>query len=941
MPGAGVGDLVGRERELFLLDGRLRAALGGAGQVVSVSGEPGIGKTRLAGHVRDAATAAGMRCFWGRASEQDGAPAYWAFRQIVRRAVDASVPDRLGAAAADLAHVVPDLIALDAGRRVDRFAVCAAVGDLLLAVAEETGALVVVDDLQWADAGSVEMLEHLVDRLVEARLMLLVTYRDSEAGARLHLAHALSGIARHPAVTPIRLTGLSRAGVAAQLTGLLGESPDDVLVESINRRTRGNPFFVRELGLLLVQHPAADDRLPDAVRAAVGVRLAALPDDAHHLVRVAALFGGDVDATMLAEVVDEPLPAVLDGLDAATRAGVLTSSAGFVHDLVAEVARAELSTAERLDVHARIAARLAARGDAWQRAEEIAHHWLSSLPVGDPVEAVRWAERAAARAAEQLAWEQAAAMFARAVHAAGRAEPAERARLLRLRARACLRAYDVSAAHDAVRAAAAIARELADPVALAEAVLSFGDFADPAGRDERQALCEEALAALSDRDPLLRARLLAQLASHLDPVESRGRVEGATDEALALAEQVGDAHALASALHARQVARSGPEGLAERLRLADRMSELGTTTGDDERVLWGHLWRFDALLQLGKIDAAEVEVLRMARLVERLELPLARWHLGRAGAAIAFARGRFVEVRRFAEDMLGRAATARHRGGVHLARLLYALVATQTGKPPPTEALGADTAWQSMAGPGAILPLWHLAVGNVEEARRLYAGFPPADTLPPFVAVPTLQMKVELAAALDDRAGAQDAYRHLSPWADLFVCGGAGALHFTGSIHTWLGVAARASGRLDDAVRHLRAGIEANERAGSPPCVARSRLELARALARRGRPGDAEEAAASAQLAAAEAERLDMAPLLRWSRELQAAYGGAAPGRLTTRERQIAELVAQGLTNRQIAATVHIAERTAETHVQRCLTKLGLTNRTQLAAWVAESTYRA
>jgi DNA-binding CsgD family transcriptional regulator len=193
----------------------------------------------------------------------------------------------------------------------------------------------------------------------------------------------------------------------------------------------------------------------------------------------------------------------------------------------------------------------------------------------------------------------------------------------------------------------------------------------------------------------------------------------------------------------------------------------------------------------------------------------------------------------------------------------------------------------------------------------------------------------ELAAEFDDRETAAHVYRRLAPFAELFVSGGAGVVAVLGSVRLPLGQAAATIGRLDEAVRHLRAAVEANERAGMPPFTASARYWLARMLGRRRRPGDRDEAAALATSAAATAETLGMAPLRRDAHALSAELGTRAAGPLTRREQQIAGLVSQGLTNRQIAAAVHISERTAESHVQHILGKLGFTNRFQIAAWVA------
>jgi DNA-binding CsgD family transcriptional regulator len=172
----------------------------------------------------------------------------------------------------------------------------------------------------------------------------------------------------------------------------------------------------------------------------------------------------------------------------------------------------------------------------------------------------------------------------------------------------------------------------------------------------------------------------------------------------------------------------------------------------------------------------------------------------------------------------------------------------------------------------------------------------------------------------------------LRPYADLFVTGGAGTVASFGSARTYLGIAEAIGGQLDAAVRELRLGVAANDAAGAAPFSAHSRFELAKVLARRRRPGDLEEAGALTASVVVSATRLGMAPLRGRAEELSAALRGDRDDGLTPREAEVSTHVAQGLTNKQIAALMRISERTVESHVQHILTKLGLTNRTQIAA---------
>jgi DNA-binding CsgD family transcriptional regulator len=233
------------------------------------------------------------------------------------------------------------------------------------------------------------------------------------------------------------------------------------------------------------------------------------------------------------------------------------------------------------------------------------------------------------------------------------------------------------------------------------------------------------------------------------------------------------------------------------------------------------------------------------------------------------------------------------------------------------------------------LARWLLDNGDRDEARRWYEGLPAAGSpgVPPFSRLIVETSRIHLADELGDAAGAEAARRVLAPHADLFVVGGAGATAVQGSVHRSLGVAEALLARSGPAVGHLRAAVAADDAAGLAPFAALGRQQLAEVLRRRDRPGDADEAAALLAEARAVATRLQMAPLLA---SIDASRP-PTPG-LSRREAQIAELVARGLTNRQIAAGAHISERTVETHVQHVLAKLGFSSRSQIAAWVARRT---
>lgn len=353
--------------------------------------------------------------------------------------------------------------------------------------------------------------------------------------------------------------------------------------------------------------------------------------------------------------------------------------------------------------------------------------------------------------------------------------------------------------------------------------------------------------------------------------------------------------------------------------------------------MWGQLWRFDALVMLGRIDDAEAELDYLEPAVTRMRQPLARYHLVRSQAAIHIGRGRFAEGLAATEQALALARQGGHRGGEFVSLAAEVIIYNFTG----SDAIDLEKTLASIPGTG-FAPMansgiaeWHLAFGRLDEAARLYERFPPStSSLPPFLWLVFDALRAALATAVGDAAGADTAYRSLLPHAGLHVSGGAGTVVTRGSTEHYLGLAAAASGRLDAAVDHLRAAVAANAAAGLPPCAAESQCRLAEILLQRDQPGDRDEAALAATTATTIAHRIGMRLVAARADALMARLkprGGDSP--LSRREHEVADLVAQGLTNRQIAGRVHIAERTAENHVQHILTKLGFNTRSQIASW--------
>jgi DNA-binding CsgD family transcriptional regulator len=750
-----------------------------------------------------------------------------------------------------------------------------------------------------------------------------------------------------------------RSGI--QLEATFGRRFDVQVAAGVARRTGGNPFFVTEVGRLLddatrARHGNAEAweiELPDGVRAAIAQRLGRLPAHCRDLLRTGAVIGTAMDIGTVAAVSDLTAGAVLAELDAAIDAGLVRAGSGrpaveFSHALVRDTLQAEVPLSRRLDIHRRVAEHIEAtyREDLDRHAAELARHWLAALPAADAARAVHWAERAAAGAAADLAYEEAARLYERALHAGSPGLGGkDRCRLSLSRAQALYKSGAVDSAITAAGEAADEARRCGDPVAMAHAALALEGVADESWGRRVVQLCEAALPQLGDDDTELRARLLAAVAtvrSYSLLGDGSDQAEPLSRQAIALAEAAGTPGALVSALRARQMACAGPDGVADRLEVAKRMLDVAAATGDPWAGLWGRLWRIEANCQLGATDAAESELAGLAHLTQLLRQPVADWHLARTRCSVAIGRGRFQE----AAGHLDEAVRLADRGLDVRARQLQAItgakLASLTGDPRHEHWFATLDRQAGQTGLVArrVILLVHLAGrGELDRATALYEQLPPWAEwqVPRFAAHAAIDQRARAAALLGDQSGAAVAYERLRPWACYFVVGGTGMVAMHGSGEFTLGCLAACLGKPGAAVRHLRSAIAANQRAGLPPFEHEARYELAKVLARQGRPADRAEALVLAADAARAAADMGMGPLRADAEglagRLRGSAGRSGPPGLTRRERQIAALVARGLTNRQIADLLHVAERTAENHVQHILTKLGCQNRTQIAAW--------
>ncbi|MGI5326802.1 helix-turn-helix transcriptional regulator [Actinomadura nitritigenes] len=886
---------VGRERELAFLSGRLAEALDGEGGAVLIEGEAGAGKTALAHALARRARADGVRTAWGACLEGEGAAPYRPWTQVFRG---------LGIAPPDLA----------AGSRTRLFDEVAG----LVRDAAGPGLLLVLDDLHWADPSSLALLQVVAAEAPDARLLLVGLYRGPEAPP------ALRPVLRGRACSPMVLGGLTPGETGRLAADELGHELDDRALAGLRERSGGNPLFVLEL-LRLRKATGDAAGLPSGVRDVIEQRAGRLGPSAAAAVRRAAVLGREFPLPVFTAVTGEPPEA----LDEAVAAGLVrvdpAGTARFSHALVQEALYSRLGTSERRRLHALAAEAVRADGTA----EALAYHLREA---GDAERALEATLEAARQAVSRLAHEHAAAQYRAALALPGAA--AVRAGLLVELARCEFRSGEVEDGWRHCREAADLGRASGDARVVADAATVPRDLAFSPLTAQVHALCREALALLGDADPVRETRLLAQLAITADPWASTAGAGPALGErALAAAEGTGDPDALLLALQARHTELTNGRHVRERLALGERAALLGRTL--PEAALWGHTWRMDGFAELGRRVDFDAELAAFTGHVERSGEPLWRWRLLLLRAAVALVEGRFAEGRARAAEARALGRRCRHAGAEHLDLVFAAHAAMLTGDglaevEPLVRRFGEQGPFFARSWLAVVLA--HL--GRRDEAAMIWRSVAPHLERVPALAAEWLIISAghaELLSLLGEKAGAPAVYATLLPFA---------GRQSVGPAHTpWGGPVALHLGRLallmedvEAAGAHLAAALEESGALGSPPYQAMAHLELARLCALRRGPGDVRAAATHRETALDLAETLGMAPLADRARALARAGG---PGPLSSRERQVAALIAEGLSNRQIAGRLHLSERTVENHISHILDKLGVGNRTLIASWHA------
>ncbi|MBB3044865.1 ATP-binding protein [Nocardioides soli] len=634
--------LAGRDEELAALTGlvdQVVAAAGSSPAFVALTGEPGIGKSRLAIELATYAAEQGVTIAWGRCSQDDGAPALWPW---------ATVLERLGSQ-------LPS--AADDDDQAAAFRAWESIVQTVLDTAERAPLLLVLDDLHWADTSSLRVLRLLTEAVAQespARLLVVSTWREHPVptGALAEVAEAL---ARKHALR-LQLRGISAEATAQVFAQVAEAEPTDADADTLRRRTEGNPFFLVEYARLAKDGDlaalVADGRPPAAVHEVLSRRLATLEDATQDLLRTASVLGRIFDLSTLAEVARVDEDDTLDRLDPAIAAGLVAEDGvdrfRFNHALVRDTVLSGLPQSRRARVHVRAAEAL---GERSGRETEVARHWLAAGPRHL---ARAWpAAQAAARSATAVyAYVEALEMLEYALSSQDEdpaSTPADRFEVLADLADVLRRAGRWLELREVAHEAIEVADEAGDLDLLirAGAMTSTGALWTPGGGEVDDIVVDSlrrALDRLPEGDDPRRCRVMLSLAGETYYGSTPQEREALAEEAVAMARRLDDPALVLNSLIRSTIATWRGANAGQRLEMTTEATHLARHLGDAVGLVSALALRAEAAGELGDVAALEECLVEGRAQADRIRHVYAQLFLGSLAVSWAAMRGRFDEV---------------------------------------------------------------------------------------------------------------------------------------------------------------------------------------------------------------------------------------------------------------------------------------------------------
>ena len=864
---------VGRVDEQDRLDRLFQSAAQGQRQLVLIGGEPGIGKSTLTAALARRVEAAGGIVLYGRCLEVTSAP-YRPFVEAldhwVRHASDALLDDHVFRYGGELSRLVPSLAQRVPGAErpatsdvdTERYLTFTATDGLLNRMAVERPALLVLEDLHWADTGTLQLLRHLMDRSQRTPLLMVGTYRSNEAPPDHPLVDTIAALCQEPTVTRMDLDGLTGDDIQDLCLAYAGDTVERgrlaELARELHHETAGNPFFVGELLRLLAESgalapPAAGGTpsptrptleraaIPPSLRDVIGQRVRRLGTKVERVLVLAAVIGVEFNLQTLARVSDLDPEPLLDLLEPAVRSSILRAVGrdGFVfsHALIRRTLYQGVQPARRGRLHARVAAALEEGSVQPVVPGVVAHHYLAA---GDHASALRWTERAGYHAFSAMAPDDAAIWFGHACSLLAELHPGERLRLadLTLQRGVGMLLSGQPAYRVVLLEAAAIAKAAGDGRRMALAALAnTRGYYSAAGQidHDRVRVLEDALAMVDDGDVQLRARLTAALCSETAFGTSLDDRRALAEQAKSAARSWGDPRTIVEVTNAVTEALRYPTELAQRLEDTALAIELAEKLHDPSAVFWAAGHRMRTLVEAGRVEEASRYFDRMVEVTTEVGQPIMRWIVAFTTAQWALLRGQTALGEQLSESAYALGESLGQPDAFNYYATQLSHVRWQQGRLHEIVDLIAEGAEQNPGIPGYRGALCRALcqAGRSDESRALLEeadadrfGDLPKDLLWTYGMVTFAEAAIRL-----EHPAASTLYELLVPFRDQVCFVGTTC---EGPIAHYLGGLAAVLGRTEAAAVHFESAARFAERAGSPYFTARTSIEGGQLAARVG-----------------------------------------------------------------------------------------------------------
>lgn len=901
--------LVGRNRELQELIFGLDTALVGRGCLFTIAGEPGIGKTRLADELTHCAAQRGLQTIRGRCWEAGGAPAYWPWIEILRSChglanargltLPASLTRKMARLVPEFASAEgvapPQASSLEGATRVvqpnqsevERFHLFDAIASFLTSVSMGAPLLLVIEDLHAADEASLHLLRVVARRLRMMSVMLLITYRETEARLAPELSELLGDLGREG--TTISLRGLSEDQVAEFVQLASGVQLDESDSRTLHSATGGNPFFLAELVRLLVAegrlvaHGLDHPIISHSVRVAIRRRVDLVADSTRRFLQTASVAGREFDLTVIRAALDFTDQQLSSAVEEAIVWGLLETLPDsiarlkFCHGLIGESLYEDLSGTERRQHHLLIAETIARlrRDELDSYLPELARHYFEALPLAEGNKAVVFSEQAAEFSLRRLAYEESVKFYRMALDALELYDPADvrrRCELLLGLGEAQCRARLFADFRHTFNKAVVLARRLNDGELLARAVLGSGMLlSDPNRSDPMMVkMLEEALVAIG-AEHVLRAKLLARLAEEIRWVPARDRAMTLVDEAITIARKHDDPSTLIDALYVKLHLIRRPDNAHERLAVTTDMIEIVERYGVEYRAFDALYHRAAVLLELDDIVGYRRDINAIRALPKELRLQ-------NIGSEVIESMNALMEGRVADSDMLAERALEIGRVRPNsTSRQIYNsqvfLIRREQGR--IEEAMPARHSARSRSTPylKATMVLYACELGRRTEAEEMFEDLASDDfkiVELDFLWFGTMACLAESCAFLGDKASAEVLHRILAPYESRNAAVGLWACY--GPIAYYLGLLATTMEKYDEAEKHYEAAVRSCSKAGAALWLTRAQCGYAATLLARGCRNDRERACELLDKASSRAREQGMVALgVRASALMEAA----------------------------------------------------------------------